>query len=154
MFIRCQKIFYNKTLNLSNCDFINSKLIQVAIFQAWRFIANTVHLYSMNMNSQNSSEWILECKLGTTSGDLIGVLRRGRLVYDRISRDFRAYHYTVNYELKQKVTFINLSCVIYFINIINTLGEIFCRSSLPWQAWMCWWKELPDKSWATNNTRN
>ena len=107
MFIRCQKIFYNKTLNLSNCDFINSKLsklIQSNDFQGLKIYHKYFYLYSMN--SQNSSEWILECKFGATySGDLISELRRGRLVYDRISRDFRAYHYTVKHELKQKVPF-------------------------------------------------
>lgn len=77
------------------------------------------------MNSQDNSQWILECKFGTMSGDLIGELRRGRLIYDNISRNFEAYHYTVKHELKQKVTFIMRH--ILFYKHIKILGKIFYR---------------------------
>ena len=60
------------------------------------------------MNSQNSSEWILECKFTTRSGDemdLINEVKKGRLVYDKVSRNFHAYHYTVKHDPKLKVIF-------------------------------------------------
>ena len=67
------------------------------------------------MISENDREWSLECKLGTSTGDLTTIfglnqndeLKKGLLVYDKISKRFTAFHYNANHELREQVVFLN-----------------------------------------------
>ena len=66
------------------------------------------------MISENDREWSLECKLGISTGDFTTIfglnrndeLKKGRLIYDKISKRFTAFHYNANHELRQQVIFV------------------------------------------------
>ena len=67
------------------------------------------------MISENDREWSLECKLGTSTGNFTTVfglnrndeLKKGRFVYDKISKRFTNFHYDANHELREQVVFFN-----------------------------------------------
>ena len=66
------------------------------------------------MISDDDKEWSLKCKLGTTTDNIgISELRKGRLVYDTISRSFSAFHYNAKCELKLKVLLYKLFLHLY-----------------------------------------
>ena len=74
------------------------------------------------MISENDREWSLECKLGTSTGNFTTIfelnqndeLKKGRFVYDKISKRFTTFHYDANHKLREQVVFLmNLAQILH-----------------------------------------